>query len=100
MGILRWLALAALLSPAVQAQQGLPPPVKSAIEESRSDCDGQKLTVGRGFITRRDINGDKIEDFILNYEHAACGEEGLRFAEMTYLSEGQIPEEVGHGAVL
>src|SRR5215210_5399282 len=26
-------------------------------------------------------------------------EEGLRLAEMTYLSEGQIPEEVGHGAV-
>ena len=26
--------------------------------------------------------------------------EGLRLAEMTYLSEGQIPEEVGHGAVL
>jgi len=27
-------------------------------------------------------------------------EEGLRLAEMAYLSEGQIPEEVGHGAVL
>jgi len=26
--------------------------------------------------------------------------EGLRLAEMAYLSEGQIPEEVGHGAVL
>jgi len=30
----------------------------------------------------------------------AIGGEGLRLAEMTYLSEGQIPEEVGHGAVL
>ena len=27
-------------------------------------------------------------------------DEGLRLAEMAYLSEGQIPEEVGHGAVL
>ena len=27
-------------------------------------------------------------------------DEGLRLAEMTYLFEGQIPEEVGHGAVL
>ena len=26
--------------------------------------------------------------------------EGLRLAEMAYLSEGQIPEEVGRGAVL
>jgi len=29
-----------------------------------------------------------------------CPLEGLRLAEMAYLSEGQIPEEVGHGAVL
>ena len=30
----------------------------------------------------------------------APASEGLRLAEMAYLSEGQIPEEVGHGAVL
>ena len=30
----------------------------------------------------------------------AWNKEGLRLAEMAYLSEGQIPEEVGHGAVL
>ena len=33
-------------------------------------------------------------------EMAAPEPEGLRLAEMAYLSEGQIPEEVGHGAVL
>ena len=31
---------------------------------------------------------------------SSCLKEGLSFAEMAYLSEGQIPEEVGHGGVL
>jgi hypothetical protein len=64
----------AVLSSAAQAQQDLPAQVRTAIQESRKSCDGQKLTLGRGFITRRDINGDGVNDFILNYEHAGCGD--------------------------
>src|SRR3712207_5942497 len=71
---LPWVVLAAFLSPAAQAQQGLPPSVKAAIEQSRKDCGRQKLTMDRGFIKRRDVNGDGVQDFILNYEHAACGD--------------------------
>lgn len=46
--------------------------MRAAIEESRKQCD-EKFTTGQGFLTRRDVN-DGVADFILNYEHAKCGE--------------------------
>ncbi len=76
---LLWVTLVALLSSAAQAQQGLPPKVRAAVEERRKDCNGEKFTPGRGFITRRDINGDGVDDFILDYEHAACGDSSSWF---------------------
>jgi hypothetical protein len=64
----------------VMAQQSLPPEARAAIEESRKGCDeGEKFTMKRGFITRRDINGDSVSDVILDYEHSACGEYVSRF---------------------
>jgi hypothetical protein len=74
------IATIALLAPAALAQQGLPSEARAAIEESRKGCDeGEKFTTKRGFITRRDINGDRIDDVLLNYEHVACGEYSGRF---------------------
>jgi hypothetical protein len=74
------LALVALVAPAAQAQQSLPPKVRAAIEESQKSCDAdEKFTTQRGFITRRDINGDGVSDVILDYEHTACGDFSSRF---------------------
>jgi hypothetical protein len=62
---------ATLITPASAADQVIPQ-VKTAIQESREDC-GQAFILKRGFLTRRDVNGDGIDDFILNYEYALCG---------------------------
>ena len=65
--------VAATASPV--AEQALPAPVKAAIEESRKSCvDGEEFSTDRAFIVRRDINGDGVKDFLLDYGHARCGE--------------------------
>ena len=61
-----------------QGRQGLPPQVRGAIAESLQGCEG-KLTLNKRFSTRRDINGDGVNDFILNYEHAECGASSTSF---------------------
>jgi hypothetical protein len=63
--------MVAMIAPAAAADQVIPQ-VKAAIQESRKDCDNT-FSMKRGFLTRRDINGDGIDDFILNYEHVLCG---------------------------
>jgi hypothetical protein len=55
-----------------KAAQPLPHEVQSAIDEAIKGCD-EKVKFEKGFLTRRDINGDGIEDFILDYGHFACG---------------------------
>jgi hypothetical protein len=55
-----------------KAAQPLPPEVQSAIDDAIKDCH-EKVKFEKGFLTRRDINGDGIDDFILDYGHFACG---------------------------
>ena len=59
------------LSPA-GAQQGLPAPVSAAIEEAKKGCGSDKLSLERGFVTRKDVNGDGVLDYVLDYGHARC----------------------------
>ena len=73
MRMLLCLVLAALISSAAQAQENLPADVAAAVEANRKECEG-KFTTKKGFVTRRDVNGDGEPDYILNYEHTQCDE--------------------------
>lgn len=63
-------AFAFLIAPA-NAAKPLPPEVRSAIKENSQFCD-KKIKYTTGFLTRRDVNGDGIDDFILDYGGWTC----------------------------
>jgi hypothetical protein len=67
------IALVAVVSSAGQAQD-LPDEVAAAVKTAQAECTAGKVTTGKGFITRRDVNGDKEADFLVDYEHARCEE--------------------------
>jgi hypothetical protein len=56
-----------------QSTQGLPPSVQTAIQESRETCAPERATLAKGFIQRRDVNGDSTEDYVLDYGAFSCG---------------------------
>ena len=67
------LAAAVLLGSAASAGP-LPAPVRTAIDSATANCRPQKVTLEKGFVTTRDVNGDGIPDYIVNYESFRCGE--------------------------
>jgi hypothetical protein len=71
------LALGVLLLPVAafaQPPRNLPPNAQAALEESVKACD-KKVTFKTGFVTEKDINGDGIKDYILDYGAFLCGED-------------------------
>lgn len=58
------------------AAGALPPPVQAHVDKDLKDCDTHDAKFEKGFMTRRDINSDGKEDFILDYGHFICG--GMR----------------------
>jgi hypothetical protein len=50
--------------------EDLPAPVQKAIAENKRGC--KTVAIEKGFITRKDINGDGRPDFVLNYESFIC----------------------------
>lgn len=67
------LVATALLASSASAQT-LPLPVRKAIGEATASCRPQKVTLDKGFVTTRDVNGDGIPDYVVNYEAFRCGE--------------------------
>ena len=67
------LAAAVLLGSAASAGP-LPAPVRKSIEDASANCRPQKVTLEKGFVTTRDLNGDGIPDYVVNYEAFRCGE--------------------------
>ena len=65
--------IAVLLSTAAKSQEPLPPEIRAAMSEARKDCSAS-LKFKKGFLTRRDVNGDGVTDFILDYGAAECGD--------------------------
>lgn len=65
----------ASLAPAMQAVAAPPLPsvVEARVEQDVKDCDTHDAKFEKGFITRRDVNGDGKEDYILDYGHYSCG---------------------------
>jgi hypothetical protein len=65
------------LSSGAHALDGLPQLVNKSIQESRGTC--QNFTTHTGFIVRRDINGDGLDDFVLDYGKTACDQSSSWF---------------------
>jgi hypothetical protein len=66
-----WLSIAAFaFSIAAAMAEDLPPAVQKAITENRRVC--KTVALEKGFITRKDINGDGRPDFVLDYDYFIC----------------------------
>lgn len=65
------LALVPLAAGAQQLPPNLPAPVRAAIEENIKVCSG-KVELSAGFISEKDINGDGVNDFIVEYGSFVC----------------------------
>jgi hypothetical protein len=61
-----------------KAAKPLPHEVQSEINMAMKDCD-EKVKFEKGVLTRRDVNGDGIEDFILDYGHFICRQNATQF---------------------
>lgn len=55
------------------AASALPPIVEAQVEGDVRDCATHDAKFEKGFMTRKDINGDGKEDYILDYGHFVCG---------------------------
>ncbi|MDR7038902.1 hypothetical protein J2X36_003674 [Methylobacterium sp. BE186] len=74
------LVMALALAAATPSRAGdLPAPVEAAIREQRQACAPEKAEIRPGFIARKDVNGDGIEDVILDYGAFACGGDATYF---------------------
>lgn len=63
-----------LVPPAADAQT-LPPVVGRAIAQQSENCmKPDKVSLEKGFMTRRDVNADGIPDYVLNYGSFKCGD--------------------------
>lgn len=53
----------------------IPPIVQSDIDGLIAECkaDKEKPKFNKGFLTRKDINADGVEDFVLDYGAFSCG---------------------------
>jgi hypothetical protein len=76
--------LLGMLGSMVPASAQSPPQlVQDAIETTRKECLPDRFEMLKGFMTQRDINGDKIADYVLDYGQARCGD-----AETFYCGTG------------
>jgi hypothetical protein len=56
-----------------QSSRTLPPQVEAAIVERRERCYPEAASLKPGFITQKDVNGDGVDDYILDYDKFVCG---------------------------
>jgi hypothetical protein len=66
-----WLSIVAFaFSIGAAMAEDLPAPVQKAIAETKRGC--KTVAIGKGFLTRKDINGDGRPDFVLDYGSLTC----------------------------
>jgi len=53
--------------------QSLPPMIQKAVSEQIEICKPEKPQIGAGFVSRKDINGDGVSDYVLDYGSFSCG---------------------------
>ena len=56
-----------------KSTSALPPEVATSIQEKREACEPAHEEIKPGFITRQDVNGDHVDDYILDYGKFICG---------------------------
>ena len=62
-----------LLPAAVFAQPGnLPKEVQAAIDDNKKTC-GEEVKLNPAFISEKDVNGDGVKDYVLDYGEFECG---------------------------
>jgi hypothetical protein len=60
-----------------QVLRNLPPDVQRELDEEERACALQNkkpLVVPQGFIRRKDVNGDRVIDYIVDFTRVGCGE--------------------------
>jgi hypothetical protein len=62
-----------LSSAPAKSTPALPPEVAASIQEKQKACEPAHEEIKPGFITRQDVNGDHVEDYILDYGKFICG---------------------------
>lgn len=67
------LVLILLICATGSAASELPQPVQAAITAQKKACAPEKVTLKTGFVTKKDINGDGVDDFIIDYGAFQCG---------------------------
>jgi len=56
-----------------KSMSALPSEVTASIQEKRKACEPAHEEIKAGFITRQDVNGDHVADYILDYGKFICG---------------------------
>lgn len=78
LGHLIFVGLALVATSAAAQQRPLPKEVQAVIQESRESCQGEgkkdDLTVGKDAIRKLDLNGDGIDDYIVDHSDIKCGD--------------------------
>lgn len=64
---------------AALAQTAVPSMVNAHMRANESCGGNDRLILQPGFFTRKDVNGDKIDDFILDYGQTKCPDGGNTF---------------------
>ena len=52
----------------------LPSLIQIEITKKKDECKPDKVTLNDGFISKKDVNGDGIDDYVLDYGLFRCGE--------------------------
>jgi hypothetical protein len=61
------------LQPSLSAHaQTYPSVVQAAIREARDSCKPEKIELPKDFVTRKDVNGDGVPDFIVDWSVVLC----------------------------
>ena len=68
-----WTVVGLAQGAAAKSMSAVPPEVKSSIKEKREACEPAHEEIEPGFITRQDVNGDHVDDYILDYGKFICG---------------------------
>ncbi len=55
--------------------QDVPSIVAGAIKEAQQACEPESHKLETDLITWKDVNGDKVKDYILNYDKFKCGDD-------------------------
>lgn len=73
--LLPLLAAWAAFGSAAAGAETLPPAVRAAIAKQSENCaKPDRVSLEKGFLTRRDVNGDGIPDYVLDYGSFKCGD--------------------------